>query len=65
MFRKLTAGEREVTFLLPYARGSELEVLHESCRVRSLDYTDSGIRVTAVCPPEVYGRLREFVVNDE
>ena len=64
MFRKLTAGEKEVTFLLPYARGSELEVLHESCRVRSLDYTETGIRVTAVCPPEVYGRLREFAVND-
>ena len=65
MFRKLTAGEKEVTFLLPYARGGELELLHESCRVRSLDYTEEGIRVKAVCPPDIYGRLREFAVNAE
>ena len=50
MFQLLTAGEKAVTFLLPYERGGEL---------------DAGIRVCAVCTPEVYGRLREYVVNDE
>lgn len=65
MFRLLTAGEKTVTFLLPYARGGELDRLHDSCRIKETEYSDSGIRVTAVCTPEVYGRLREFVVNDE
>ncbi len=65
MFERLTAGEKTVTFLLPYARGGELDKLHESCRIKETEYTDSGIKVCAVCTPEIYGRLREFVVGDE
>ena len=65
MFQLLTAGEKTVTFLLPYARGGELDRLHDSCRIKETEYTDSGIRVRAVCTPEVYGRLREYVLNDE
>ena len=65
MFRMLTAGEKTVTFLLPYARGGELDRLHDSCRIKETEYTDAGIRIRAVCTPETYGRLREFVVNDE
>ena len=65
MFQLLTAGEKTVTFLLPYARGGELERLHDSCRIKETEYTDSGIRVRAVCTPEVYGRLREYVLKDE
>ena len=65
MFQLLTAGEKTVTFLLPYARGGELDRLHDSCRIMETEYTDDGIRIRAVCTPEVYGRLREFVVRDE
>ena len=65
MFQLLTAGEKTVTFLLPYAHGGELERLHDSCRIKETEYTDSGIRVRAVCTPEVYGRLREYVLKDE
>ena len=65
MFRLLTAGEKTVTFLLPYSRGGELDRLHDSCRIKETEYSDDGIRVRAVCTPEVYGRLREFVVDDE
>ena len=65
MFQLLTAGEKTVTFLLPYARGGELDRLHDSCRIMETEYTDDGIRIRAVCTPEVYGRLREFVLNDE
>ena len=65
MFRLLTAGEKTVTFLLPYARGGELDRLHDSCRIKETEYTDAGIRIRAVCTPEVYGRLRQYVLNDE
>ncbi len=65
MFRLLTAGEKKITFLLPYTRGGELDRLHDSCRVLETDYTESGILVTAVCSPEVYGRLREFVADGQ
>ncbi len=65
MFQLLTAGEKTVTFLLPYDRGGELDRLHESCRIKETEYTEAGIRVRAVCTPSVYGRLREFAVDDE
>ncbi len=65
MFRLLTAGEKQLTFLLPYARAGEVERLHDSCRVLETEYTEEGVRVRAVCPPEVFGRLREFVTDDE
>ncbi len=64
IFHLLTAGEKTVTFLLPYDKGGELDRLHDSCRIKETEYTETGIRVTAVCTPEVYGRLREFAVND-
>ena len=54
-----------VTFLLPYDRGGELDRLHDSCRIKETEYTEAGIRVRAVCTPSVYGRLREFAVDDE
>ena len=65
MFQLLTAGEKTVTFLLPYDRGGELDRLHDSCRIKETEYTEAGIRVRAVCTPSVYGRLREFAVDDE
>ena len=65
MFRLLTAGEETVTFLLPYAKGGELDRLHDSCRIKETEYTDEGIRVTAVCTPEGYGRLRQGAVDHE
>ena len=65
LYAVLTKGEKAVTFLLPYSRGGELEMLHNTCRVQETEYTDTGIKVTVVCTPEVYGRLREFAVSDE
>jgi len=65
VFAILTRGEKQVTFLLPYARGGELEDLHNTCRVKETEYTENGIRITAVCPPDVYGRLRDFIQTDE
>ena len=65
LYAVLTKGEKAVTFLLPYSRGGELEMLHNTCRVQETEYTDTGIKVTVVCTPEVYGRLREFAVGDE
>ena len=65
MFRLLTAGEKRVTFLLPYPKAGELERLHDACRVLETEYTEEGIRVKVVCPPEIFGRLREYLTDDE
>ena len=65
LYALLIKGEKAVTFLLPYSKGGELDTLHNTCRVLDTEYTEDGIKVKAVCTPEVYGRLREFAVNDE
>ena len=65
LYETLTKGEKVVTFLLPYAKGGELDALHGGGRVLETEYTDGGIRVRAACTPELYGRLRAYVQQDE
>jgi len=54
-------GNRRVTLRLPYTSASLLETLHRDAFVEKLDYTEDCINVEAILPPEVYGKLREFV----
>ena len=65
IFAILTRGEKEITFLLPYSKGGELDNLHNSSRVTNTEYTEEGILVTAVCSPETFGRLRAYVREDD
>ncbi len=58
----LSRGERELSVRLPYDRGDLLDRLHKDCRVLSSDYTDAGVELTLVCGPELYGRLRDYIV---
>jgi len=64
MFSLLTAGEKKLTILLPFDKGALVELVHENCRVLSTEYTESGVRMAAVCPPELYGRLREYIRDE-
>jgi len=52
---------RRVTVLLPYKSAALLEMLHREAYVEKLQYTDEHIIVEAICSPETYGKLREFV----
>jgi GTP-binding protein HflX len=61
----LSRMEQEVTFLLPYARAGELDAIHSQSRVLETEYTQEGIRVRTVCPPELYGRLRAFAQHGD
>lgn len=52
---------KELTLLLPYDKSSLLDMLHKEGRVLETNYTDEGISITAVCTPEVYARIKEYV----
>ena len=58
-------GSRRLTLKLPYDKAGLLETLHNEAVVEKTDYTQDCILVEATCPPEVYGRLREFVAEVE
>ncbi|KXZ52390.1 hypothetical protein GPECTOR_9g434 [Gonium pectorale] len=55
---ELTAAMTEVTALLPYAAGDLLAELHAGGAVRSAEYGEAGVTVTAAVPPALVGRLR-------
>jgi GTP-binding protein HflX len=62
IFETLSRGVREVSIHLPYDRGGVLDMLHKDCKVLNVDYTDEGIDVTIICGPEIYGRIREYII---
>lgn len=65
VLKLLSRGEKEIRFLLPYSMTREMDRLHSGSKVLETDYRENGIFVRAVCNPETYGRLREYVLNDE
>ncbi len=63
--KQLENGKRSVELLLPYREAGVLEFLHREGSVTSAEYVDDGIRVKAVIRPELWGRVRAFVVKGE
>ena len=56
---------RRVRLTLPYDRAGVLELLHREASVLQTEYGDAGIEVEAVVKPELWGRVREFVKEEE
>lgn len=59
----LENGKKTVELLLPYAQAGVLEFLHREGSVLSSEYGENGIAVKAVIRPELWGRVRDFVIN--
>ncbi len=64
MERALNRGKRRVRLLLPYAQAGFVDALHSGAQVLSLEYTGEGILTEAVVDPILYGRLREYVLEE-
>jgi len=60
----LDRGKKRVTLMIPYHRGDITEMLHRTADVKGIEYEQEGTRVDAVLTPEVYGRVRDFVLRD-
>ena len=50
--------------LLPYQQGGILAALHDTAQVLSSEYTDSGIQIDAVLDETLFGRLRQYVIEE-
>ena len=58
--KNLDQGLHRGVFLLPYAMGGMVDVLHSQARVLNLEYTAEGIRVEAVCDSALFGKLKQY-----
>ena len=59
--RMLDRGKKQVTLLLPYAAGGLLDSLNREAKVLRTEYTDAGIELEAIVPPELFGRVKQYI----
>ena len=52
---------RKRTYRLPQSRGDLVGLLHEECKVVSVDYEGNEILITAIVPADIAGRLDRFI----
>ncbi len=57
----LDRGKKHLTLEIPYASAGLLDSLNREAAVLNAEYTESGIRVEAVVPPELFGRVKAFI----
>lgn len=62
--KALGSSLHQVTLCLPYAMGGQLDTLHNTAKVLSVDYTQDGIEVRAILDEILYGRLRQYVIKE-
>ncbi len=60
----LNRGQKKVVLHIPYNKGGLVEVLHREADVQRVDYMTEFIEIEAVLNSEMYGRVREFAVEE-
>ena len=60
----LAKTRHHVLLRLPYAMGGAVETLHNNAKVKSTEYTAEGIEVETILDDILYGRYREYVVQE-
>ena len=63
--RMLDRGKRRVTLLLPYAAAGLLDTLNREAKLLSSEYTEEGVAVEAIVPPELYGKVKTYIPGYE
>ena len=61
---QLGRGRHHVKLLLPYRQGGMVATLHDTAQVLSSEYADNGIQIDAVLDETLYGRLRQYVIEE-
>ena len=57
-------ARHEVRLCLPYSMGGQVDALHSGAKVLSVDYTAQGIEIRAVLDDILYGRLKQYVTEE-
>ena len=60
--QRLDKGTVRVELALPYDQGGLVDMLYREAKVEKVEYAES-IQVTAVCPPKLLGRVKDYVVS--
>ena len=60
----LESGKKSVELMIPYSEAGIVEFLHREGAIVSSEYKDDGISVKAIIRPELWGRVRTFVVEE-
>ena len=57
----LDRGKRHLFLELPYSAAGLLDSLNREAAVLNTEYTETGVRVEAVVPPALFGRLTPYI----
>ena len=63
--KALGAALHHVVVTLPYSMGGMVETLHDNAQVLSVDYTAEGIQVETVVDDILYGRLKQYIIEEK
>ena len=58
---RLDRGKRHVYLKIPYAAAGIVDSLNREAAVLKTEYTDEGIELEAIVPPELFGRVRAYI----
>ncbi len=61
--KHLSSDRIEYSLSIPYHSAGIVDLLKREAVVKSLDYDDESIKLSAVVTPEVYGKIKPYIVN--
>ena len=61
----LNKARHHVLLRLPYSMGGTVETLHNNAQVKSVEYTGEGIEVEVIVDDILYGRLRDYILEEK
>jgi len=59
--KTLDKGNHHVTLKIPYDKGAMLDLLNREASVIRMDYTDEGIEAEVIVPPQVFGKVKQYI----
>ena len=62
--KALNKGLHHVLVCLPYSMGGMVDTLHNNAQVKSVDYTADGIEIETIVDEILYGRLRDYIIEE-
>ena len=63
--RAIGKTHHHITVTLPYSMGGMVETLHNNAQVIATDYTAEGIVVETVVDDILYGRLKQYITDEQ
>ena len=61
---ELAKSKRQVKFVFPFNKQSAVNAMYTDATVLNVEYEDVGVCVEAIVDGKIYGRYKEFAVED-